>query len=218
MAEFVREVADRLPLAEAVLSLFGWICDEQFLGEVFEKHRGRSYESQLTFATMVQLIADALMQHGGSGRQSFLRAEEAGELPTTIRSVYRKLGNLPIELSTGFFHEVSQRLQEIYPTQAAQNDVPKSLRRFAIFIHDGKTIKDVKKRLKVLRDVEGSVLGGRLVVSLQLANGETGVVQNVGLLAEICRRVRPGTVVHSDAAQAAGRKYVTIASRVLAGK
>jgi hypothetical protein len=198
MAEFVREVANRLPLAEAVLSLFGWICDEQFLGEIFEKHRGRSYESQLTFATMVQLIADALMEHGGSGRQSFLRAEEAGELPTTIRSVYRKLGNLPIELSTGFFHEVSQRLQEIYPAQTAQNDVPKSLQRFAIFIHDGKTIKDVKKRLKILRDVQGSVLGGRLVVSLQLgtklatamAASEDGESGETKLLPEALRQTR----------------------------
>jgi hypothetical protein len=198
MAEFVREVANRLPLAEAVLSLFGWICDEPFLRGVFEKHRGRSYESQLTFATMVQLIADALMQHGGSGRQSFLRAEEAGELPTTIRSVYRKLGNLPIELSTGFFHEVSQRLQEIYPTQTAQNDVPKSLQRFAICIHDGKTIKDVKKRLKVLRDVEGSVLGGRLVVSLQLGTklatamsaSEDGESGETKLLPEALRQTR----------------------------
>lgn len=198
MAEFVREVANRLPLAEAVLSLFGWICDEQFLGEVFEKHRGRSYESQLTFATMVQLIADALMQHGGSGRQSFLRAEEAGELPTTIRSVYRKLSNLPIELSTGFFHEVSQRLREIHPDQTTQNDVPKSLRRFAIFIHDGKTIKDVKKRLKVLRHIEGSVLGGRLVVSLQLctklatamAASEDGESGETKLLPESLRQTR----------------------------
>jgi uncharacterized protein (DUF2267 family) len=198
MAEFVREVANRLPLAEAVLSLFGWICDEQFLADVYEKHRGRSYESELTFATMVQLIADALMEHGGSGRKSFRRAEEAGELPTTIRSVYRKLSNLPIELSMGFFHETTLRLQEIYPTQTAQNDVPKSLQRFAICIHDGKTIKDVKKRLKILRSVEGSVLGGRLVVSLQLgtklamamAASEDGESGETKLLPEALRQAR----------------------------
>ena len=63
---------------------------------------------------------------------------------------------------------------------------------------------------ELLGDAE--CLPAPMLVSLQLANGETGVVQNVGLLAEICRRVRPGTVVHSDAAQAAGRITIDFAS------
>lgn len=198
MAEFVREVANRLPLAEAVLSLFGFVCDEKFLSDVFEKYRGRSYERDLTFANMVQLTADAIMQHQGSGRKSFQRAEVAEELPATVRSVYRKLSSIPITLSMGFFHEASRKLQELYPDDITLNRVPKSLQKFSVCIHDGKTIKNVQKRSKVLRSVEGSVLGGRLVVSLQLemklatamGASEDGECGETTLLPEALRQTR----------------------------
>lgn len=168
MVEFVREIANRLPLAEAVLTLFNWVCDREFLDKVFQEHRGRSYEREISFSQMVQLVADALMQNGGSGHQSFQRAKEQGDLQTDVRSVYRKLSNLPISLSMGFFHEATKRLQEITPQSANTNLVPKSLRKFAVCVHDGKTIKNLQKRLKVLRSVDGSVLGGRMVISLHL--------------------------------------------------
>jgi hypothetical protein len=168
MVEFAREVANHLPLAEAALNLFSWICQDDFLDEVFQKHRGRSYEREITFLQMVRLVSDALMQHHGSGHQSFQRAKEEGELETDVRSVYRKLSYLPISLSMGFFQEATKRLQEIYPESADANFVPKSLRQFAVCVHDGKTIKHLQKRMKVLRSIDGSILGGRMVISLDL--------------------------------------------------
>ena len=75
-----REVANQLPLGEAVLRLFDWIAQPEFLGEVFDNYRGRSYEGEISFPLFVNLISDALLEHHGSGRQSFQRSEEAGNL------------------------------------------------------------------------------------------------------------------------------------------
>ena len=42
MDGFVRDVASRLPLAESVLRLFDFVCQDDFLSDVFRRHRGRS--------------------------------------------------------------------------------------------------------------------------------------------------------------------------------
>lgn len=171
MDGFVRTVAKRLPLAEAVLRLLAWICEADFLNGVFERHRGRSYQDTLTFPVFVQLIRDALLEHRGSGRQSFQRAKESGILPVSLRAAYGKLSRVPLSLSIGFLAEASARLLQVFPSRVAGAKVPRSLKKMRILFHDGKTIKHVAKRLKVLEKVSGKVLGGRLVVTQCFSTG-----------------------------------------------
>ncbi|MCH8148211.1 MAG: hypothetical protein IH987_09510, partial [Planctomycetes bacterium] len=61
----MRKILDRLPLAEGVLWLWGWIADDAFLDDLYQHWRGRSYEKVLTFPTFVHLIADALLKREG---------------------------------------------------------------------------------------------------------------------------------------------------------
>src|SRR5438046_1627726 len=61
----------RMPLAEATLSIWRFVFDEQRLNQVWEWSSGRCYEKVISFATMTHLIADALLQYRGSGRRSF---------------------------------------------------------------------------------------------------------------------------------------------------
>ena len=69
--EFQSRLLSRLPLAEAVLSLFSHVLGEPFLNELFEAHRGRCYEDALRFPSLVYLVRDALLVHGGMpGRAS----------------------------------------------------------------------------------------------------------------------------------------------------
>ena len=96
-------VLQRTPLANATLSLWSYLLKPSVLDEIFQKHRGRSFEDILKFSTFVELIRDALILHKGSGRASFQRAEEQGTLPTCQEAVYHKLGRVPIPLSLGFF-------------------------------------------------------------------------------------------------------------------
>jgi hypothetical protein len=168
--DFAREVLGRLPLAEAVLTLWRWVVDPLFLLSLFARHRGAGYEKVLSFATLVQLMADALLEHRGSGRKSFARARENGQLEASGQAVYQKLGRVPLGLSEAWWAESTARVRPVYPA-AAQVPVPPSVQEFAVMVVDGKAIKRVAKRLKPLQGRKGGVLGGKALVALEWASG-----------------------------------------------
>lgn len=168
MDGFSNQVLSRLPLADAVLSLFSWLTEESFLMELYDQHRGKSYEYALSFSTMVQLIGDALLEHQGSARQAMLHAPE--ELEASRQAIYGKLRRIPIALSSGFLAGASDRLREVYPEGAAAA-LPASLRAFDVIAVDGKKIKKAAKRLKPTRCYSGTPLGGKALVALDLRRG-----------------------------------------------
>jgi hypothetical protein len=165
-----RPVLERLPLAEAVLLLWSWLAEDSFLQSLFDQHRGRCYDKVISFPVLVQLIADALLEHGGSGQRSFERAIQRQELTATIQAAYGKLSRLPIALSNAFFVGCTDRLRALFPPLALTAP-PESLRTLALLVYDGKAIKRVAKRLKKLRGLPGGLLGGRALVALALDSG-----------------------------------------------
>jgi hypothetical protein len=167
---FDREVLTRLPLAEAVLSLWRFVCDDDHLQELFARHRGACYEKKIPFPLLVQLVGDALLQHEGSARQSFRRAREDGQLPAALSSAYDKLGRLPPALSEAFLAEATQRLRPLAP-EPLTDPIPPSLRAFEVLFCDGKAVKRVAKRLKPLRGHKGGVLGGKALAALHGRSG-----------------------------------------------
>lgn len=170
MSDFEREACQRLPLAEAALRLLDYVLRDDFLAQVFDRHRGACYEKVITFPVLVQLIADALLEHRGSGHRSFTRAQENGTLEASIVAAYGKLSRVPIALSCGLLADATPRLSELLP-QPATAVVPASLRAFVVVALDGKKIKHVAKRLKALRKVKGHVLGGKLVAAQEVVSG-----------------------------------------------
>lgn len=193
------ETLNRLPLADAALSLWSFVLQPAFLDGVFQRHRGRSYEEVLTFPTFVDLIGDALLHHGGSGRQSFQRAQEQGRLPTTAETVYSKLRHVPLSLSLGFFEEATQRLGQVLPTTPPAVALPPSLEGLTIVVGDGKTLKRVAKRLLPARGVAGKVFGGKLLVAFLPAQGlaaalaadPDGEANDCRLVPQLLQRARP---------------------------
>ena len=144
---YARETLQRLPLADATLSLWAYVLQPTFLAQVFAEYRGRSFEETLTFARFVDLIGDALVEHEGSGRQSFSRAQEQGTLATSSEAVYGKLRRVPLSLSRGFFTEGTARLRALLPPQHVAAELPASLAAVTVVVGDGKTLKRVAKRL-----------------------------------------------------------------------
>jgi hypothetical protein len=167
MDGFSKEVLARLPLAEGTLSLLAWVLDPEFLGEVFDTHRGRSYESDFKFPVMVSLIQDALLEHGGSAHQAMKRSDE---LNVTFQAAYGKLRRVPISLTLGFFAQASDRLREVFP-EGAGVALPASLRAFDVIAVDGKKIKRAAKRLKPARGYAGTPLGGKGLAALDVRKG-----------------------------------------------
>jgi hypothetical protein len=169
-AEFARDVLTRLPLAEAVLSVWRWVADPLFLLSVFVRHRGAGYEKEISFGVLVQLIADALLEHRGSGRKSFERGREQGLLTASAQAVYQKLGRVPLGLSEAWLAESTARVRPVYPP-SAEIPLPPALQGLQVIVVDGKAIKRVAKRLKPLQGRKGGVLGGKALVALELRSG-----------------------------------------------
>ncbi len=170
MDPLARSVLQRLPLAESVLLLWSWIAEESFLQSLFQRHRGRSYEKTLSFPVMVNLIADALLEHGGSAHRSFQQARARDQLRASVPAAYGKLRRLPVGLSMAFLAGCTDRLRAAFPSQATTAP-PESLDGWAVVVLDGKAIKRVAKRLKPLRGTAGGLLGGRALVALALDSG-----------------------------------------------
>jgi DDE family transposase len=206
MDPLARPVLDRLPLAEAVLLVWSWIADASFLQSLFQQYRGRTYEKVIAFPLIVQLIADALLEHGGSANRSFQQAIEHDELHASVQAAYGKLRRLPILLSCALVAGCTDRLVSLFPP-AARTTPPKSLEGLAVVIYDGKAIKRVAKRLKPLRGIPGGLLGGRALVALALdsglvlamhahPDGDANDVRFVPALLPLVRQRVPGPRLH----------------------
>lgn len=160
----------RVPLAEAVLTLWRFAADPVRLEDLFERKRQRCYTKVLEFPVLVQLMHDALLVYRGSGRQAFEHARDADQLAVSIQAAFGKLRRVPIQLSEGFLAECTDRLREVFPKTALKT-IPESLREFRVSVLDGKAIKHVAKRLKPLRGRSGGVLGGRALVCMDFESG-----------------------------------------------
>lgn len=170
MEETTKAMLARMPLAEAVLWLWRSITGEERMTRLWEANRGRCYQKVISFSVIVQLMADALLRYCGSGRRSFEKGVEHGELEASIQAAYRKLSRLPLQLSEAFLSDGATMLRTMFPRKARRK-LPRSLNRFQVVIMDGKAIKNVAKRLLGLRRAAGGLLGGRALVALDWRTG-----------------------------------------------
>jgi hypothetical protein len=161
-ADYVRQTLQRLPLADAVLHLLSYALDTEFLTALYETHCGRSYEDTLSFACLVELLSDALIVHGGSGRKMLEQAHQDQRLPTCKEAFYGKLRRVPLAVSGAFLTEASQRLNAWLPVQ--DNPLPECLWPYAVCIVEGKKTKHVAKRLQLTRAQAGQLFGAKLLV------------------------------------------------------
>lgn len=168
----MRELWATMPLAGAVVQVLRFVGDDARLQAIFDRQRGRCYDDKIRFPSMVAMIADALLEHEGSGNQSFSRARESGDLQASKVAAYGKLRRLPIPLSQALLADLTHSLRELFPA-SAYRQAPASVRGFNTILLDGKAIKRVAKRLKHLRRVAGGLLGGRALAALHY---ETGLV------------------------------------------
>lgn len=191
------QLLTRLPLAEATLLMWRFVFDETRLQQLWEQTRGRCYDHVIRFPTMVHLIADALLQYGGSGRRSFEKNIEHGILEASVAAAFGKLQRLPLTVSQEFLESGTAAVRELYPAYA-HHELPASLAKFCPLTLDGKTIKNVAKRLKPLRNSRGGLLGGKAVVATEWLTGlavglqphADGDVSEKRLVSQLLARVR----------------------------
>jgi hypothetical protein len=210
---FSAAVLEKLPLAEAVWRLLHLTPDDPWLDDLWTRHRGRCYEQDLKFSTLAHLIAEALLQHGGSGNQAFERAQEGAALPISITSTYEKLGNLPLPLSQALLEDGTRRMQAALPESPAVDPLPACWADHELFGADGKAIKHVKRLLKPLRGLQAGILGARASVGLNLRTGLA-----VALVGHLDGEAGEGTLTEDLlpklAAAGPGRAWVVVLDRL----
>ena len=195
---FDTEVCRRLPLADATLHMLDFVADPAFLAGLWDQHRGRAYERQISFGDLVHLLAEALVVHGQSAHRTFQRARADGALSASVKAAYDKIARLPVGLSAALLTAGTARLNDLLPASVAE-PVPASLAGFTSLAFDGKKIKYVARRLQPLRRVRGQVIGGKIVVAENVRTGlavameadPDGEASDLALLPGLLARTRP---------------------------
>jgi hypothetical protein len=166
---FERELIRRSPLAAAVLSLYDYVFDDAMLMSIWEQHRGRCYEDELTFAELLCLTRDALIRHRGSAHKLFLELESEDKHPVDESNFYRKLRNTPTAVSRALLLQGTLRLNELMTGPVVT--LPKCFDDFRVVIGDGKVVKRVAGKLKPARKYDGSFLGAKAMVAIDARTG-----------------------------------------------
>jgi hypothetical protein len=212
---FSAAVLSKLPLADATWRILHFTLADSWLQDLWNRERGRCYEKVLEFSTLARLVAEALTQHGGSGRQAFERGQESDTLPVAISSAFDKLGNLPLPLSEKLLEEGTQRLMEILPAGSAVDPfpLPGCWEGHEVFGVDGKAIKHVKRLLKPLRGLQAGILGARSSVALNLRTGMA-----VGMIGDLDGEAGEGALTErllsNMVAAAGGKPWVAVLDRL----
>src|SRR5271166_1151437 len=210
---FSAAVLEKLPLAGSVWRLLHFTMDDPWLEDLWARQRGRCYERDLKFSTLAHLIADALLEHSGSGNQAFERAQEAEVLPVSITSAYEKLGNLPLAVSETLLEEGTRRMNTVLPEIPAVDPLPDCWADHEVFGADGKAIKHVKRLLKPLRGLQAGILGARASVVLNLRTGMA-----VGMIGDLDGEAGEGPLTErllsNMAAAAGGKPWVVVLDRL----
>lgn len=167
----IADVLARLPLAEAFYQVWRALADEDVLQCIFDQHRGRSYQRNLSFGDMVRVLADAVTRYRGHGRPAIDQAIANNDLDTHQRAVYAKLGRIPLPLAEALLSQLTARLRALLPAAVPHAHTPAALKDLDVIVIDGKKIKRVAKRLLELRGRPGRVFGGKLLVAYRPAEG-----------------------------------------------
>jgi hypothetical protein len=171
MGSFEKELLKRSPLAACVLEAGDYLFDQELLDGIWERYRGRCYQDVLSFEQLLQLTRDALVRHGGSAHRLFLDLEREDEHPVDESNFYRKLANMPVELSRGLLRECTARLRGLLPPGAGGRELPGCFDGFTLVAGDGKKIKNATKRLKPTRGYSGGLAGAKALVAMDLRGG-----------------------------------------------
>src|SRR5262249_6011284 len=156
---------------QATLLLWQFVCDAPSLNDLYDRHRGRTYQKKSTFPLLAQLVRDALLEPDGSGHKSFCHAQRDGTRPAALSATYDTLARLRLAVTVASLSEVADALRQLSPdtqVEALDAPLPLPLRVCEVLVLDGKVVPRVPRRLKPARQRKGGLLGGKGLAALHL--------------------------------------------------
>jgi hypothetical protein len=168
---FDLRVLAELPLAESFYTLWAYVATDAVLKDLFDAHRGKCYEDQLSFADVVAVLVDAITRYHGSGNRAITNALDRNQLPVHHRAPYGKLARLPVPLAEAFLAGLTARLRPVFPAGLYRTALPACVAGMTVVVLDGKKIKNAAKRLVATRGRPGKLFGGKILAAYVPADG-----------------------------------------------
>lgn len=155
-------------VAKAPFAVMTRILTQDFIGNdlnrIFEENRETQYEYIASFEAVAATVADVALNFSENFNQAYREHKE--ELEVTRQSFYAKANGVEPTVSEAIVKHSAQRAIE---TQEALGFEPwELLPGYRCLSVDGNVLAKSDKRLKVLRDVEGAPLPGKIVARFDL--------------------------------------------------
>jgi len=194
--------ASKAPLAVACRALFEHLFRPRALDAWFRARAFSQYERELTFSSLVELMAAVTFRRQASVRKAYLA--EPGRWPVSLAAVYQKLQGVEPDLCAALLADTSQRLRELIAHSGAPPEEVLPGRR--VLAVDGSHAAATDHRLKALRATNLAALPCQALV---VRDYQTGLLCHLlpcedahdnerALLPALAAAVRPGDVWIGD--------------------
>lgn len=180
---------------------FERVLDPSWIAELFEEHRGRQYQRDLLFSTVVDVVALVAL---GLRPSVHAAARARQDLGVSLSALYDKLNRTDPELGRALVQQSAERLVPVVePFRSGQAAVCPGYR---VRIVDGNCLAPSEKRLKPLRKVRSAALPGRSLVVydpdrclvLDVLLSEDGHAGERTLMAALVPTAQPGELWLGD--------------------
>jgi IS4 transposase len=182
---------------------FERVFDPSWLDELFEAYRGRQYERELLFSTVVDVVALVAL---GLQPSVHAAARSREDLRVSLSSLYDKLNHTEPALGRALVQQSAQRLLPV--VERFRSGQTSLCPGYQVRIVDGNCLAPSEKRLKTLRKVRSAALPGRSLVVydpdlslvIDVLPSEDGHAGERTLMAELVRIAMPGELWIGDRA------------------
>lgn len=135
------------------------VLEPTWLDEVFEEYRGRQYERELLFSTVVDVVALVAL---GMQPSVHAAARSREDLRVSLSALYDKINRTEPALGRAVVKQSVQRLSPVVEKLRAGQ--PALCPGYRVRIVDGNCLAPSEKRLRALRKVRSAALPGRSLV------------------------------------------------------
>jgi len=189
----------------AVMAQLGFerVLDPSWLDEVFEEYRGRQYERELLFSTVVDIVALVAL---GLQPSVHAAARSREGLRVSLGALYDKINHTEPALGRALVRQSAQRL--LAAAEQFRTGQAPVCPGYRVRIVDGNCLAPSEKRLKPLRKVRSAALPGRSLVVydpdrclvIDVLPSEDGHAGERALMAELINTATPGELWIGDRA------------------
>jgi IS4 transposase len=163
LQEMFDEFAKKSPPTVMVQATMEFALSEDWINDLFERTAQSQYTRELTFSTMVDLIAPVVCGTHKSVRSAYHKSPT--ELAASLTAVYDKLKGIEPEVAAELTRQTTRRLADIIEAMPGGKRAP-LLPGYHVRILDGNCLGATEHRIFELRQTAAGPLPGKSLVVL----------------------------------------------------